>query len=557
MADKELGSLTAAGALTGGEILHLVQSGNSRKAALSDIVTLSQTGRLAAADNLSDLASVSTARTNLGGTVTGIALFTAADAAAGRTTLDVYSTGQTYTQAQVDALVAGQIVRAAAYGVATGSASDQTTVLNSFFAACAGKVGYLPEGDYYFNPATVITIDGVILTGPATRFIVNASNTGSGECISVAAGAWINYLTLHIPTGLTINRGIYFNDGSGATLAKATSVDQQANTANNLHGAIQVRGDNVRISELSVSNFDYAGLCYQVDDTEIDAIKITSYVRGFRAVDTTNFRCKTFRTVTASANATTSPGNNGLLYEGVQNFSIDDVHIQGAGEHGARCGGGGTQQTKNVRIGRAHVLETGQCGWKIQDSTGTIPLNHTFGELLIEDCADTSTPGTNEDGFRAENATGIFISRLIVRKVANTYSAYWGCCFNGVRDVFISADISNTAADGIYFMQDATGLSYTPQKNGGITINGATVRTPGANFNCITAASLVRFDRIVWTSLDLRGQSGTGRSIVIPGATGTTGIDAKSVIHGWQENAGAGTHSLVADADLTVALTTY
>lgn len=42
------------------------------------------TGDMLAANNLSDVASVATARTNLGGTATGVAVFTAADAAAAR-----------------------------------------------------------------------------------------------------------------------------------------------------------------------------------------------------------------------------------------------------------------------------------------------------------------------------------------------------------------------------------------------------------------------------------------------------------------------------------------
>jgi hypothetical protein len=40
MADKQISELTAAGTLDGTEIVHIVQSGNSRKVTLDDVVAL-------------------------------------------------------------------------------------------------------------------------------------------------------------------------------------------------------------------------------------------------------------------------------------------------------------------------------------------------------------------------------------------------------------------------------------------------------------------------------------------------------------------------------------
>lgn len=44
MADKEVGDLTSASAVDGTELVHVVQGGNSRKAALSDLVLYARTG---------------------------------------------------------------------------------------------------------------------------------------------------------------------------------------------------------------------------------------------------------------------------------------------------------------------------------------------------------------------------------------------------------------------------------------------------------------------------------------------------------------------------------
>jgi hypothetical protein len=40
MADKEVSELTAAGTLTGAEIVHIVQGGNSRKVTLTNVAAL-------------------------------------------------------------------------------------------------------------------------------------------------------------------------------------------------------------------------------------------------------------------------------------------------------------------------------------------------------------------------------------------------------------------------------------------------------------------------------------------------------------------------------------
>lgn len=65
MANKEIHDLLAAGALTGAEILHLVQSGSSRRATVADLADAFLVF-LRGANNLSDLADAATSRANLG-----------------------------------------------------------------------------------------------------------------------------------------------------------------------------------------------------------------------------------------------------------------------------------------------------------------------------------------------------------------------------------------------------------------------------------------------------------------------------------------------------------
>lgn len=79
-------------------------------------------GDLSSANNLSDLASAATARTNLGATTVGSAVFTAADAAAARTAIKAPLAGHLYN------LTLSTSAASATFGVAAGQAADSTAV---------------------------------------------------------------------------------------------------------------------------------------------------------------------------------------------------------------------------------------------------------------------------------------------------------------------------------------------------------------------------------------------------------------------------------------------
>lgn len=101
-------------------------------------------GALLAANNLSDLASAATARTNLGGTTVGKAVFTAASEAAAQTAIGATVTGASVLTAANAA--AGRTALAAAANTLAGVASVS---LSDYADDAAAAVGGIAVGSLY------------------------------------------------------------------------------------------------------------------------------------------------------------------------------------------------------------------------------------------------------------------------------------------------------------------------------------------------------------------------------------------------------------------------
>lgn len=101
-------------------------------------------GALLAANNLSDLASAATARTNLGGTTVGKAVFTAASEAAAQTAIGATATGASVLTAANAA--AGRTALAAAANTLAGVASVS---LSDYADDAAAAVGGIAVGSLY------------------------------------------------------------------------------------------------------------------------------------------------------------------------------------------------------------------------------------------------------------------------------------------------------------------------------------------------------------------------------------------------------------------------
>ncbi len=130
-------------AVTGnGTVISLYSDGTTIRRYIEGGAAGGVAGALLAANNLSDLASAATARTNLGGTATGVSVFTAANAAAARTAIGAGAVGgSVFTAANAAAVYTAlglgdyaNDAAAAGGGVAVGACYHTAGVLKTRMA---------------------------------------------------------------------------------------------------------------------------------------------------------------------------------------------------------------------------------------------------------------------------------------------------------------------------------------------------------------------------------------------------------------------------------------
>lgn len=127
------------------------------------------------------------------------------------------------------------------------------------------------------------------------------------------------------------------------------------------------------------------------------------------------------RWIGVSPNATTSPGQNAMV--GAPSLIlIDDCIIDATGEHGiyfaSNTGAGGT----GIFVRNTHFLATGQCGFKFRSYRVVVVEGCTS-----QDCAYSSSTGTNEDNFHFE-----WCDVVRVRNVSGLKSVKGNCGNDGV-----------------------------------------------------------------------------------------------------------------------------
>lgn len=134
-------------------------------------------GVLLAANDLSDVASAAQARTNLGGTATGVAVFTAASTTAGQTALGATSTGR-------------GLFTAANAGVARSAiVANILPIANRFdsvLAATAEQQYYTFGADSGFVSSVMVTLYGA-LAGGDFAFTADVVTAGVATPISFAS----------------------------------------------------------------------------------------------------------------------------------------------------------------------------------------------------------------------------------------------------------------------------------------------------------------------------------------------------------------------------------
>ncbi len=213
-------TVTATGALSGASLTlgAALSIGNGGTGSTSAVGARTNLGSTATGDALFTSASAAAARMTLGSTVTGASLFTAADAAAGRTTLGATATGTSLFTA-ADATAGRTALGATATGASLFTAAD----------AAAAR-----------------TALGTTTTGAALLTAANASAARTTLALGTMATQDANNVAITGGTmsGVTITGGSFSGTFSGSVAAAGASGQVQFNAAGALGADNGLSWDN-------------------------------------------------------------------------------------------------------------------------------------------------------------------------------------------------------------------------------------------------------------------------------------------------------------------------
>lgn len=240
--DATFGNLGAA--LTGTAANAASASASATAAAASAVVASNaavnaSAGRLAIAANLSDLASVSTARTNLGATALGTTLFTLATAGAGRTALGSTTVG--------DAL----FITASASAARTTLGS--TTVGDAVFVAASAAAARTSLGTVIGTDVQAYDAELAAIAALATNGIIAKTGAGTVATRTITNGSGV---TVANGDGVAGNPVIAADLADAAAITAATAgkvVDASVFTANKIVRATAV-------ASTSGTSIDFTGI---------------------------------------------------------------------------------------------------------------------------------------------------------------------------------------------------------------------------------------------------------------------------------------------------------
>lgn len=416
----------------------------------------------------------------------------------------------------------------ASIGVVGDGVVDDTSAIQRALTLTGSWVG--SQGKTYKVTAALTGANNIVIDLLCSTISFEATIANSTPMLSIGTDCHLSNLAVLVATTFTVNRGIVIGDRSRLVNVKCNSVDQQANTASNDHGAIRLQGDNIVAEDISTDKFDR---CVNIlgDDATCRNVRTTSYLRGLRVDQSRGTLIEGFLATIASTNATTDPGHNGLLVSETQDSTFTDIHVEDAGEHAVRIGSAATTPSSSLTFNNVQAIRPGQCGFKSFDDTlDTVDL--TINGLTVVDCSFGGASSSNEDGLRLQNVNGANVTGFSVKKTANAgTSSFNGIYLSGCTDVNIASPRISDSSDSAILLVDTDG-----------PVNQISITSPiinGATEHGIEISSAVEVLRdISITDIVVIGQTQYGVSIAAGG-----GISKPIIINGTVDIGGAGEYT--------------
>ncbi|MEY9718785.1 hypothetical protein [Sinorhizobium fredii] len=336
-------------------------------------------------------------------------------------------------------------VQPEAFGaLANGVANDNAAILSAAnFAVARNRPLLLTDGKtYLFQQLTlpaslVITGNGVLRS--------NAALTVAGD-VTLTLGNNTIAESVRFSTPGTETNTDFMVVGAGSRIAR---LDCRAD-AQRAGGGVRLVDPNSTFIGYFVGekidrpfHFQNTSTTTAATGAFVGFLDIKDYVRGFRA-DFTAFHVGGAYMRGRSANASKSPGHNGVLIVGCPDWYFGPHEIADAGEHAFRIGGSevAASQTKNYRIGEAIYRRPGGCGFKVNPtmlvSAGVTEKaeNGIHAGYVVIDGGDGSLAG-NEEIARITHVDGLEIGYAIGRTDNETFSGQYALQMNDAKRVTI------------------------------------------------------------------------------------------------------------------------
>lgn len=283
---------------------------------------------------------------------------------------------------------ARDIVHANDWGL-VGDGSDETTKLQQLFNAAQGKVLMLGYGKTYgIATATGLSIPAnttLIANGSKFKRLTARSGTLSDAEYNISIGddCNIDFLSVDAVGGISDIGGVIISGNR----VRIGSIRITASTAGSgglgsLWNAIRVgvnsgKSYDVHIGSIECTNWDRPIFVRNVERFSIGFVSVSTYCRGICFDNCGHGVLRGGFIRSLSPNATGTAGENGVLFDctlahnETHDIRIENVTVDGSGEHGFRIGAALT--IKNIWHINCHAKNTGA------GNTGTYPPNNNGG----------------------------------------------------------------------------------------------------------------------------------------------------------------------------------